>query len=94
MAWLIGLALTAGLLWLCSKGHGIGRVAAWLAFTGVGCFAWAMNLEAQFGRIPADGRAEGGYLVIAGLAWVLASVPGWLLRRRAEAALAKIEGAV
>ena len=81
MAWIIGTAVASVLGWLWWSGHGIGRIAAWLALAAVGCFWWAMHLEAQYGRIPADGRAEGGYVVVAALAWVVASVRVWLLRR-------------
>ena len=94
MAWIIGTAVASVLGWLWWSGHGIGRIAAWLALAAVGCFWWAMHLEAQYGRIPADGRAEGGYVVVAALAWVVASVRVWLLRRRAEAINAVIQSPI
>ena len=94
MAWIVGTAVASVLGWLWWSGHGIGRIAAWLALAAVGCFWWAMHLEAQYGRIPADGRAEGGYVVVAALAWVVASVRVWLLRRRAEAVWINAGGAV
>ncbi len=83
MAVLIGVVLAVALLFLWLCGHWFGRVLAFLAM-GAG-FGIVGFVALSSGRGGAVGFL--GFLLGLGLAWLLASVPTWLQRRRAAPAV-------